>query len=659
MTYVPALDGLRGLLVMAIFFFHVGYPWASGGFLSVSVFFTLSGFLITRVLLERLLAHGSVDLARFYSGRLRRLLPAALLAVVFILVISATALGSVPGSTRGDALATLGYFANWHFLFDGLSYTDLFQAPSPFLHFWSLAIEEQFYIVFPLLALLIARSTRRRSQVVRNLRAALIVGVGISIVATFIAAAAKNYDFVYYSTISRAGELLIGCVAATFVGVGRLVNAPPRWWATALGAGALVVVATLSSTTNPTSSWLNYGGLTAFSLVSGALIIGVLPRGPLASLLAVEPLRQLGRISYGVYLYHWPIILWLTPDRTGLDGDVLVLLQAATTLALATASFVFVEQPIRRGRVLRSRQAGIAAPMAVAGLALVALGLTAVMAQPASVIDFEAAERQLERRAVPKPSQVPSPEDAPRVGFYGDSTALIQTLGMGTWDSTSDIFTLVSGGAGLGCGLIRTGLVRNPFDGRITPSRTNCGDWADDWTRSIDAEQPDIAVIEVGSFDVADHQLPGDTTWRALGDPVLDAHLKQEMLAALDLFTARGVTVAWVTAPRFDFSASGTNAAAPADGDARVARFNGILREVARERPELAIVDLAGWLGRQPGGELDRSLRPDGVHFNVETAEVVAPWLGNAILRATSGGPNAPRVSSRRGFPRGRVVGLP
>ena len=175
MEYVPALDGLRGLLVMAIFFFHVGYPWASGAVLSLSVFFTLSGFLITRVLLDQGLATGTIDLARFYSGRLRRLLPAALLCVAFILLLSATALGSVPQSVRGDALATLGYFANWHFLFTGHSYATLFQHPSPFLHFWSLAVEEQFYFVFPLLVLFVARMTRVRPHIRINLRVALLI----------------------------------------------------------------------------------------------------------------------------------------------------------------------------------------------------------------------------------------------------------------------------------------------------------------------------------------------------------------------------------------------------------------------------------------------------------------------------------------------------
>ncbi|MCJ7436980.1 MAG: acyltransferase family protein [Acidimicrobiia bacterium] len=631
---MPALDGIRGLLVMAIFFFHVGYPWASGGFLAVSVFFTLSGFLITRVLLDRCLANGTVDLGQFYSGRLRRLLPAGLLCIAFILVLSATALGSVPDTVRGDALATLGYFANWHFLFTGHSYAQLFEAPSPFLHFWSLAIEEQFYFVFPLLVLFVGHATRRRQRVRSNLRVTLLVGVGISLAATFVAATAGNYDFVYYSTISRAGELLIGGVVATSISVGRLVNAPPRRWATALGVGALACIAALFSNTSPTSTWINYGGLTAFSLASVALIISVLPRGPLASLLAFEPLRQLGRVSYGAYLFHWPIILWLTPERTGLDGIGLVLVQAGMTLALAVASFVLIEQPIRRGRVLRPRQARIMAPLAVAGLAVAALTVTALMPHPATAIDFEAAQRQLEQRGVRAPSPQPAADTPPRVGFFGDSTALIQTLGMGNWARSSGDVTLVGGEAALGCGLLRGGTVRNPFDGRITPSRSDCGDWADGWTRSIDTEQPDIAVIEVGIFDVADHQFPGDATWRAPGDPVFDAHVEAEMLAALDLFTARGVNVVWLTVPRSDFNVGGPNVAAPDNADARVARFNEILRSVARQRPDLAIVDLAEWLSRQPGGELDPSLRPDGTHFSLEGAERVAPWLGFAILRA-------------------------
>ena len=179
LTHLPALDGIRGLAVLAVFAFHAGFGWAPGGFLGVSVFFTLSGYLITRLLLDDGWTHDHIDLLRFWARRVRRLLPAALVTIAFVMVLSATVLRVQPGVVRGDALAALAYVANWRFLFTGQSYTALFAAPSPLLHFWSLAIEEQFYLVYPLVCLgVIAIAGRDRFR--SALRTALWIGLGLS-----------------------------------------------------------------------------------------------------------------------------------------------------------------------------------------------------------------------------------------------------------------------------------------------------------------------------------------------------------------------------------------------------------------------------------------------------------------------------------------------
>jgi peptidoglycan/LPS O-acetylase OafA/YrhL/lysophospholipase L1-like esterase len=639
--YLPSLDGIRGVAVLLVFAFHAGYGWATGGFLGVSVFFTLSGFLITSLVLRESVRTRTVDLGRFWARRLRRLLPAALATLVFVLVLSATVLRPDPATFRADVLASLFNLANWHFLVEGNSYSSLFQEPSPVRHFWSLAIEEQFYLLFPLTVWGVLRlrshGSRRRMRSPRStIRAIALVGIAGSIVASALAARSGDFDFLYYSLPTRAGEILIGALLATFAGVQQLRGQRSPWWLTVSGVAALVAIVALCAGSTVDSSWIADGGLLLFGLLSATLVATALARGPLAAVLALAPLRLLGRISYGVYLYHWPVILWLTPERVGVRGDALVAIQLAVTLAIATASFVLLEQPIRRGYVFEGGAARLAVPVGIALLVVTTLVMTSTYVPAPGVIDFEAAQRELRERSVAPPAPPEAVDVAPRVGFFGDSTALIQTLGMGDWARASGV-TLVGGSSGLGCGIGRAGLVRNPFDHRITPARLECQDWGVAWQQSLDAEAPDVAVVQVGAFDIADRRLPGDATFRAPGDPVYDEHLRAEMLAVVDFFAERGVHVVWLTAPAIDVDRAkvpAPPAPSPESDPARIARFNELLREAAAARPELAIVDLAGWLRRRPGGELDPALRPDGAHFTVQTAAEIAPWLGPAILRA-------------------------
>ena len=163
MPHLSGLDGLRGLAVIGVLLFHGGFTWARGGFLGVSTFFTLSGFLITNILVREWDATSAIGLGRFWTRRFRRLLPAALVAIALVgrvwwRVGSAEQISAL----RGDMLSSVAYVANWRFLFSGTSYASLFSAPSPLQHFWSLAIEEQFYLVFPLIVIVVMRVGGRR-----------------------------------------------------------------------------------------------------------------------------------------------------------------------------------------------------------------------------------------------------------------------------------------------------------------------------------------------------------------------------------------------------------------------------------------------------------------------------------------------------------------
>jgi len=633
----PGLDGIRGLAVGVVFLFHAGSPLFPGGPLGVSVFFTLSGFLITRLIIDEAARTRALDLTRFWSRRLRRLLPAALAGIGLVLVLSLLApLRLDPGSLRDDVLAAIGYGANWRFLFAGVSYSGLFEAQSPLLHYWSLAIEEQFYLLYPLIVWVVLRRSPSGRVFRLRLRTVLLVGTALSLAVTLVAAGAGNYDFVYYSLPSRAGELFIGALCATFAAIARLGDGHAPRWLTVLGFGALVAIIGLAATPTPTDGWIGRGGLSAFALVSAALIVAATPIGPVASVLAIWPLRMLGLISYGVYVYHWPVILWLSPDRTGLRGTSLVVVQAAATLAISIASYRFLERPVRTGVAVRGSWARVAAPVGMAAMALCGFLVTSTLSAPTR-IDFAGAAADVnvggpKAPPPPNPVTVPGATAPPTVAFFGDSSGLLTAKGFKRWAADASQVQMVGGAAWYGCGIVREGVAR--FNDQVfDPSA--CGTLPDQWGKALDEVQPQIAVIQVGPIEVDDHLLPGDTRWRAPGDPRYDVVLKAKMLEAVDVFLARGVTPIWLTSPLIDPSRSTQPPNDDPSGDPeRMARFNQVLREVQRRRPELRIVDLARWLRLRPGGQFDPALRPDGVHFDEDAAAtVVAPWLGAEILR--------------------------
>ena len=281
-AFQPGLEGMRGVAVLAVLVFHGGFSWASGGFLGVSTFFTLSGFLITTLLLRERSRSGSIGLKRFWARRFRRLMPAALVCLVGVLVFAATvATPAQMVDLRGDMIASLLYVANWRFIADGASYSELFAAPSPVLHFWSLAIEEQFYLVFPLVvagSVALAKGSRR-------LLAGLLAIGTVGSIAFTASLAESSIDAAYYNTFSRAAELLLGALLAMVVALPITRRALDHGRATitvtVAGAIASVGVVWLWHTAAQTDAWLYRGGLAGYALLSTVLIVVAVERGPL------------------------------------------------------------------------------------------------------------------------------------------------------------------------------------------------------------------------------------------------------------------------------------------------------------------------------------------------------------------------------------------
>jgi peptidoglycan/LPS O-acetylase OafA/YrhL len=351
LPYMPGLDGLRAIAVLAVFVYHFhnnGGGWLPGGFLGVDVFFVISGYLITSLLLSEFRKEGRVDLVRFWLRRARRLLPAVGVLIAVVMVLGAFFDFGQISTLRGQALASMAYVTNWDLIFSHQSYFEQFARPSLFRHLWSLAVEEQFYLLWPLVfAACMTRFGHRR----------LVVGVIAGAIASSLLMAILfdpvNPNRVFYGTDTRATPLLIGVALAFFWNPERLkaktgTLAPAAL--DAIGAFALAMMLITFLTVHDYEKSLYHGGFLLLSLWTALLIAALAhPAADIGRIVGNPGMRWLGLRSYSFYLWHWPV---LELTRPGIDvplhGPILFALQLGATLALADLSYRYVEQPFRR-----------------------------------------------------------------------------------------------------------------------------------------------------------------------------------------------------------------------------------------------------------------------------------------------------------------------
>jgi len=399
--YMPGLDGLRAIAVLAVIAFHEQFSWAPGGLLGVGVFFTLSGYLITDLLLNRWLRTGQLQLAKFWLARARRLLPAlfVMLAIVtaWVTLLDRARLSSL----RGAVAAAATYSSNWYLIAAGQSYFSRFAPPEPLDHLWSLAVEEQFYLIWPWLLLLGLLCLRRRSiAAIRWLALPTLALATASAVAMYtLYHPAVDATRIYEGTDTRAAGLLIGAALA-MVWPSIVAARASRTWTHALDVpsiAGLVVIALMVWRVGQYSPFLYRGGIVVLSIATAAVVAAVAcPGSVTGAALGWRPLRWIGVRSYGIYLWHYPVIVLTTPANTAEDLPRAIG-QIAASIGLAALSWKFVEEPVRHSAIarawrrIRTRQLAnlglsrlTAAVGAVGVLVVACAGLGGLVAVPAA-----------------------------------------------------------------------------------------------------------------------------------------------------------------------------------------------------------------------------------------------------------------------------------
>ncbi len=619
--YQPGLDGLRAVAVGAVLLYHGGVAWMRGGFLGVDIFFVLSGYLITTLLLVEWGRTGRIRLLAFWARRARRLLPAlALLLVGVVLFGLLVAAPETLDRLRDDALSAIGYVANWRFIASGQGYFDQFAEPSPLRHTWSLAIEEQFYLLWPFILLALLHWRPRLTTLARVFAAGAIVSAALMAV---LVNPGGDPSRVYYGTDTRAQALLVGAALAAVtlrLRTRRDGPGPGAPWVRAGVAGG-VVLGLLLVLVRDTSSWMYRGGYLLAAVATAAVIGAAIQpkRNAIRSALGPAPLRWVGAISYGLYLWHWPVYLTLTNERTGLDGTGLLVVRIAVSFAAATVSYYLVELPVRHRQLLRDvPRALVAIPVVAAILAFAFLAIPTVRGD-------ESGEVAAVGRTEPAPPGSTTPPAS--VLVVGDSVA--RTMGDG-FDRASHAAGVELFNRGqLACGLAQRGRIER--GGQWVDTEPACDGWPTQWKSWVDEIAPEVSVVLFDVFVVSDLEIDGATL--ELGSKASDAYLRKQLERGIAILRSHDGRVVLLTAPyNHRPEVVGQPARWAEDDRARVDHWNEVLRSVVEDLGDSAVTlaDLNDHLspqGRYTNTRKGVELRYDGVHFNPEAGELVFGWL--------------------------------
>ncbi|MGV0812088.1 acyltransferase family protein [Mycolicibacterium boenickei] len=642
---IPALDGIRAIAVALVLAGHGGVPGVAGGFIGVDIFFVLSGFLITSLLLDEYRRTERIDLKGFWVRRAKRLLPAMVLMTLAVVIARDLFPPEAVASLREDAVAAFFWMANWVFVAADTDYFSQGATPSPLQHTWSLAVEEQYYVLWPLLILGAILLVRRRSASAVRVTVFVLAVLGViasAVAAIVLSGDAEQLNRVYFGTDTRAQALLVGAAAAALLVrdwsaltmSGTLIRARWRrwvaWTSPVIGVAVLAVAAHLA--TGSAEQFRH--GLLLVVAVGAVLVVAPVALdqdGYVARALAWYPLVTLGVISYGVYLWHWPIFLILNGERTGLSGWSLLALRCAVTIAVSWVSWWAIEQPVRHWRpqhvpMLRLSAATVATA-AVVTMTVVPVGAPSRPEGP----DVTAAAAEVDVGAE-RPIAVGSPPArlAPgtrTVAVFGDSVAwtLMRYLPATPGFHFSDYTTI-------GCGIARGGPYRSA--GETLNQKPECDSWPERWTQRIAHDRPDTVLLMIGRWEAVDRTWRG--RWTHIGNDAYDAYLKSELKRALDILGSTGARVVVTTAPYNRRGERSDGTLYPEDQPGRVQAWNTMLRNAAGQRPNVTVLDFNAKLN--PDGKYTAKIngvrmRSDGVHPTSEAVQWLTPWLLDSLKK--------------------------
>ena len=354
--YLPSIDSLRAIAVIAVIIYHIDANYLPGGFLGVDLFFVLSGYLISSLIIKEYKSTGTVNLYNFYVRRARRLLPAVYFMITVVLIIITLFNGVLLKKSYLDALFGYIYSSNWWYIFHKLDYFDSFGSQSPFKHLWSLAIEEQFYMFFPLIFLIFNRkskSNNSNSKLNKNFIYVVLSLILVSLIAHILLFDINNINRIYFGTDTRAFSLLVGVVGAILYPMDRLSERTTKkdnMIYSIVSLVSILVLICIMINTSEYNTWLYRGGFLLVAIIGLIIIISSGRQYTFMSkLLSFKPLVFIGKISYSLYLWHFPILVVTTPvSEIGNPNLFYVTLRIVLIFLVATGSYMFVETPIRK-----------------------------------------------------------------------------------------------------------------------------------------------------------------------------------------------------------------------------------------------------------------------------------------------------------------------
>lgn len=618
LPYRPALDGLRGLAVAAVVIFHVDKDVLPGGWLGVDLFFVLSGFLITSLLLTEHNRWGRISLGGFWASRARRLLPSLVLMLLAVLIASATlAQPGRRGAISGDVLSAFAYVANWRFLLGDEEYFATIAMPSPVRHTWSLSIEEQYYFFFPLLLAALLHFARKRAHL------ATVLGVLAAASATWMAhlyVPGVDPSRVYYGTDTRIFELFIGAAAGALFGAHEFAERT-RWRIDAIAGNvawvSMGVFVLGFFFVDEHNGMLFTGGLALLCLLAVLPIVASASRTPSSFQRAFswEPLRRLGLISYSLYLWHWPVIVFVGADRVG-NPIARAVVQVGLSLLLAIGSYRFVEQPIRRGgfRSLVPGRPALSIWIARLTVPLLAVGLLTLPQMRNSVAGTRSSTLTL---TIPQYTPLGTRHAASIIG--NSIPASLAAAYPGTAYPDLTINPVVN----FGC---------EPFDGAKVVSgvaqqpSSECADWRGKWPQELKNTNSEAAVLFTPQSLVSDWKVDGRTL--RFGTPEFEQWVGRAFSSVQSASRSAGVArfavmnLACHEVPHIGPEADLIN------DNARVQKLNAIIARWAAKN-DVEVIDQHKALCT--GGYHDTvngvPLYKDTLHFSTDSGKIVWGWL--------------------------------